>query len=106
MTHRDIQKAAAASADLFCEVTDCYDEYEVGRHVGYTKGFVDGDQWRIDSVWHKPNEQPKRNRVYLAQMGEEAFDTFYDSNNWESFSKGLNITRWAYIEDLLPEDNK
>lgn len=70
------------------------------------RAFITGAKWRIESVWHKPDEQPKRNRVYLAQMGEEAFDTFYDSNNWESFSKGLNITRWAYIEDLLPEDNK
>ena len=44
----------------------------------------------------------KRNEIYLVQMGKDGFDTFYDSKNWKVFKRGLNITRWAYIEDLLP----
>lgn len=31
-----------------------------------------------------------------------AFDTFYDSENWVKFSRGVNMQRWAYVEDLLP----
>lgn len=64
--------------------------------------FKDGADWCINSVWHDASEQPKRNEIYLVQMGKDGFDTFYDSKNWKVFKRGLNITRWAYIEDLLP----
>ena len=56
----------------------------------------------INSVWHEVSEEPERNRIYLAQLGDCAFDTFYDSENWVNFSRGINIQRWAYVEDLLP----
>ena len=48
------------------------------------------------------SEEPERNRIYLAQLGDSAFDTFYDSGNWVKFSRGVNMQRWAYVEDLLP----
>lgn len=66
------------------------------------RAFADGANWYINSVWHDASEQPKRNEIYLVQMGKDGFDTFYDSKNWEVFKRDLNITRWAYIEDLLP----
>lgn len=64
--------------------------------------FEHGANWRINSVWHEVSEEPERNRIYLAQLGDCAFDTFYDSKNWVNFSRGINIQRWAYVEDLLP----
>lgn len=68
------------------------------------QAFEDGANWRINAVWHKPDEKPESNEIYLAQIGEQAFDTFYDSSNWESFSKGLNIIKWAYLKDLVPNE--
>lgn len=64
--------------------------------------FEHGANWRINSVWHEVSEEPERNRIYLAQLGDSAFDTFYDSENWVKFSRGVNMQRWAYVEDLLP----
>lgn len=64
--------------------------------------FEHGANWRINSVWHEVSEEPERNRIYLAQLGDCAFDTFYDSKNWVKFSRGVNMQRWAYVEDLLP----
>nr|UWG82534.1 MAG: hypothetical protein [Bacteriophage sp.]DAG98842.1 MAG TPA: hypothetical protein [Herelleviridae sp.] len=64
--------------------------------------FEHGANWRINSVWHEVSEEPERNRIYLAQLGDCAFDTFYDSENWVKFSRGVNMQRWAYVEDLLP----
>ena len=64
--------------------------------------FEHGANWRINSVWHEVSEEPERNRIYLAQLGDCAFDTFYDSENWVNFSRGINIQRWAYIKDLIP----
>lgn len=57
----------------------------------------------LSQVWHGIEEAPQPNRIYIAQIGDSAFDTFYDSSDWKNYSRGLNLKRWAYIEDLLPE---
>lgn len=94
MNKEQIEKAAAEYADK---------NWPNGRfNCTSETSFTMGANWRINSVWHDVGEQPKRNEIYLVQMGKDGFDTFYDSENWESFSKDLNIVRWAYIEDLLP----
>lgn len=58
----------------------------------------------LKDLWHPVSEKPKRDTIYLAQIGDCSFDTFYDSDNWEFFSKSVNITRWLYIDDLLPKE--
>ena len=67
------------------------------------EGFVKGAEWRINSVWHDVSEQPHRNTWYIVQIGDNEFDIFADSDNWEDFSRFINATRWAYVSDLLPE---
>ena len=74
----------------------------VAMKESFAEAFNDGANWRINSVWHEVSEEPERNRIYLAQLGDCAFDTFYDSENWVKFSRGVNMQRWAYVEDLLP----
>lgn len=113
MKKEQIEKAANAYIDDFLNdhidytiINNEEDNYEAGRnHALYEFGadiFKAGVEWCTNSVWHDASEQPKRNKVYLVQMGKDDFDTFYDSENWKSFSKDLNMVRWAYIEDLLP----
>ena len=83
---------------------DRIEELELGCH--YEAGFIDGAQWRINSVWHDAEEEPKQNAWFIAQIGDGAFDTFImqiDSSRWDRWCNGLNIKRWAYIDDLLPE---
>lgn len=100
MTKEQIEKA-----------TDEYIGYarEADEGLGVTMrrhAFMDGAQWRINSVWHDAEEEPKHNAWFIAQIGDDAFDTFImqtESNRWDRWCNGLNIKRWAYIEDLLPE---
>ena len=70
--------------------------------------FKDGARWAINeflkNLWHPVSEKPIRNTIYLAQIGNCAFDTFFDSKNWEKFSKYNYITRWLYVEDLFPKE--
>lgn len=105
MTKEQIEKAANDFADDRCQKRGCPKAYRL--HFDFDRydieqSFESGANWRINSVWHDADEQPKRNEIYLVQMGKDGFDTFYDSKNWEVFKRDLNITRWAYIEDLLP----
>lgn len=75
--------------------------------------FEDGAEWADKhpiNVWHCTNEEPRLNQWFLAQIGDNAFDTFVmemDKNeDWKEWSDGINIKRWAYIRDLLPKGGK
>ena len=98
MTKEQIEEAAKEYSGL----TDNPKDSDSREKGSLCIAFKDGADWCINSVWHDASEQPKRNEIYLVQMGKDGFDTFYDSKNWKVFKRGLNITRWAYIEDLLP----
>ena len=72
--------------------------------------FEAGAKWsdkHPKNVWHDPSEEPKLDQWFLAQIGDNAFDTFImamDKNKkWRNWCKGINIKRWAYISDLLPK---
>ena len=97
MTKEDIEKAAIKNIE-FQGKLDLASIIENSCR----ESFVLGANWRINSVWHDASEKPHRNKWYIAQIGDNAFDTFTDSVNWESYARGLNIIRWAYIEDLIP----
>lgn len=73
--------------------------------------FIEGAQWRINSVWHVTFEMPERNRDFLyesargwfginniAKMAKEVH-----SEDWDRFVEGFDVIRWAYISDLRPE---
>lgn len=63
-------------------------------------GFVDGAEYRINSVWHLPDEYPEISKIILVEDKEGYFTlrVLYGKNesvrNWK---------RWAYVSDLLPE---
>lgn len=76
-------------------------------------GFEEGVRWADEhpiNMWHDTNEEPRLNQWFLAQIGDNAFDTFVmemDKNeDWEEWSNGINIKRWAYIDNLLPKGDK
>lgn len=71
----------------------------------FADAFKAGAEWRINHAWHKAEDLPQPNAWVLAQIGNDAFDTFImavKTDRWKRWCKGLNIVRWAYIEDLLP----
>ena len=75
--------------------------------------FENGAKWADEhpiNMWHDTNEEPRLNQWFLAQIGDNAFDTFVmemDKNeDWKEWSNGINIKRWAYIRDLLPKGGK
>lgn len=74
--------------------------------------FYLGAKWadkhpNLESLWHDATTQPELNKWFLAQIGDDAFDTFVmamDKNqDWKEWASGINIKRWAYIDDLLPK---
>lgn len=114
MTQEEIDRAAVDSCvierDIFNPELTPY----------YEQGFKDGANWRIKKLWHDTSEEPEVDRHCIIEV--EAYEddgtkyTDYVSSVWSRFgwtedylelierrSEGqYKITRWAYVEDLLP----
>ena len=68
------------------------------------KAFMDGAQWRINSVWHSTDELPKYSGFLAVLMSNGLMEIMYYSAGigfHEMTLKGYVL--WAYISDLLPE---
>ena len=81
-------------------------------------GFKKGAKWAINEflngLWHHADEEPKKNRIVLTdtqsmmdkgricwltvKLTENGF-----VRNWSNYAKVTKITRWLYIDDLLPK---
>lgn len=96
MNREDIEKAAGEYSGSILGFRDNVNV--MGKH----KAFVDGAEWRINSVWHDPSERPTPNTLCIAQTSTDAFDTFYDSAYGAISSKGRTLKRWTYAKDILP----
>lgn len=115
MTRKDIEKAAEEYANDACRPL-----WRTGYEQVCMADFIAGAKWRVNSVWHSTSEEPEVDRHCIIEV--EAYEedgtkyTDYVSSVWSRFgwtedylelierrSEGqYKITRWAYVEDLLP----
>lgn len=67
----------------------------------YESGFIDGAEWRINSVWHDvEKELPEYNRHVV---NEDWFDfTAKDEKDLKRIMNQYPFKRWAYVDDLKP----
>lgn len=73
-----------------------------------SKGFIAGAEWRINSVWKDASIEPTERKmlVVLDKSGymfecDVLVDPIPDAT-WEEFVKDVEIVKWCYKEDLLP----
>lgn len=100
MTQEQIENAATES--LLKDPIELR-ETSVGT---FQQGFILGAKWRIESVWHKPEEKPEESEAILT-LNERNSPTLYQRGylgDWSFIAKTYHIVRWAYINDLLPEE--
>lgn len=95
MTREQIEKTAMLS---------CASKDEVLTDFG-SNCFIEGAQWRINSVWHNGKFRPEHGKYVLLQLKGNNFkidmwnDCEYIYLEHYSYS---SIERWAYVDDLLP----
>lgn len=71
----------------------------------YESGFIDGAEWRINSVWHDKHDEPALNKFYLwiDESGNYSLDINYRKvASWASYVDVQRIVKWAYVDDLKP----
>lgn len=70
---------------------------------GYSRGFREGAQWRINSVWHDANEKPDKNQLVVFEC-KKTYGNGYSVNFGENYGLLKNVLlSWAYMKDLIPE---
>ena len=102
MDKQQIKEAAAKASEDYMENTLIMS----GPRGSYRKGFIAGAEWRINSVWHTlPKDLPKKeNTLILLELKFEG-RLVYLPVEWVNDGEGVpsQATRWAYLDDLLPE---
>lgn len=68
----------------------------------------------LDTLWHPASEEPKKVKNLLLETTYEYGKPIYhlikympNGNNvcaWREWYKGAHISRWLYIDDLLPKE--
>lgn len=70
----------------------------------FNLSFVEGTDWRINSVWHDINEMPEDGRI-IVLLGKYGTMLIYGPNMMyykESVIADGGFLKWAYKEDLIP----
>lgn len=73
-----------------------------------SKGFIAGAEWRINSIWKDASIEPTERKM-LVVLDKSGYmfecDVLVDpipDTTWEEFVKDVEIVKWCYKEDLLP----
>ena len=65
----------------------------------FADAYIAGARWRINAAWHDAREEsPSGFKLMLLQDENGEIDLGY--------MLPPNITRWAYVADLIPDDGK
>ena len=98
MTREDIKQAADTGVENYVSENKL-----MGFRGSYKRGFVEGAEWRINSVWHDIKEIPENNRMILIIMQHDIPTVLGPDNSFFNEEvKDRQIQRWAYINDLMP----
>lgn len=102
MKREDIKKAAREYA---CDITNKspLGSVHYGNFVKMIENaYMQGAEWRINSVWHNASEKPDTDKGDLLVIIQDAFgkDVYVRQNAYYVLRYGCK--HWAYIEDLLP----
>lgn len=123
---KKIEEAAQGAVDLYeqdlpimsyNEDTEVDGQHHFCQEFG-AELFKDGAKWAINeflkNLWHPANEEPKKVKNLLLETTYEYGKPIYhlikympNGNNvcaWREWYKGAHISRWLYIDDLLPKE--
>lgn len=103
MTKEDIKKAAAEYANEACRPL-----WRTGNEQVCMADFIEGAEWRINSVWHDINEIPEDGRI-IVLLWKYGTMIIYGPNMMyyrEAIIMDGGFLKWAYKEDLIPNMEK
>ena len=73
------------------------------------EAFIEGVKWLKSALWHDASEKPQGSAAILYLWHDEqggmdvGIDGVFDDLDWKKFVEYNKITKWCYINDILPE---
>lgn len=97
MKREEIDDAAELAADRVSH-------YKTTDLISFANGFVDGAEWRINSVWHDMKEIPKVGKIIILvnEEGQGVIILVFPSTDINNLPFTMKFVRWSYLYDLLP----
>ena len=79
--------------------------------IAYTRAFDDAIDWFKKALWHDASVKPEEGEqiLYTDTEGGKNVDVnvtttaLYDFMPWNEVVRFFNISKWCYIDDLLPK---
>ena len=99
-----IIKAAIQNADKYNPCRSILVREEACR-----ASFKDGIEWLKSALWHDASEKPQGSAAILYLWHDEqggmdvGIDGVFDDLEWKKFVEYNKITKWCYINDILPK---
>lgn len=93
-----------------------YNDGELTSDKLIRAAFIYGAKWAVNEslkdLWHPASEEPREFIEVLAEAKiTESIKTYISFKrndalfkNWDAYSSSANITRWLYIDNLLPKE--
>lgn len=103
MTREQIKSAASEAAFRMKFRSDIHPSQQ-GEAL-----FIEGAEWRINSVWHDVSERPKfpgepeAVKFLLLENNGECDRYLIGKYGWDAVMGMAKFVKWAYLEDLRPE---
>ena len=104
MTREEIENLSTVEPAYFES-----DREERWYEIGCMDGLAAADEEpNLERLWHDAGEEPRCNELFLGEDtdGFSIYRWCGQEDNWEAFVNETGLSRWAYIEDLLPKGNK
>lgn len=101
MTREEIEEFSGV--ELNCFETDREEDW---YRIGCIDGLEAADaEPNLASLWHDASEEPRCDELLLGEDtdGFSIYRWCRQEDYWETFVNETGLSRWAYIEDLLPK---
>ena len=87
------------------------EEIEKAANIKYSdntfayKGFIEGADWRINSVWHDRAEKADTSKelILMYSNGSVRVTLLNPNLTFDGFLSVDMFIKWAYVSDILPE---
>ena len=100
MTRDEIEEFSGVMLNCF-ETDREEDWYKIGCIDGLDAADAEPN---LESLWHDASKEPRCDELLL---GEDTYGfniyRWCGQDNWEAFVNETGLSRWAYINDLLPK---
>ena len=99
MTREQIERAAGEYSGSVLGFKD--NPVVMNKH----KAFMDGAEWRINSVWHDRAEKADTSKelILMYSNGSVRVTLLNPNLTFDGFLSVDMFIKWAYVSDILPE---